>query len=35
MMDGSLVREDKYENYLLVEGNDDKNVFYHLPGAQG
>lgn len=31
-MNGNLVREDKYENYLLVEGSDDKHVFYHLLG---
>ena len=29
-MNDNLVREDKYENYLLVEGSDDKHVFRHL-----
>ncbi len=29
-MNDNLVRGDKYENYLLVEGSDDKHVFRHL-----
>ena len=28
-MNDSVVKEDKYENYLLVEGNDDKHVLSH------
>jgi len=31
-MNDSVVKEDKYENYLLVEGNDDKHVLSHLLG---
>lgn len=29
-MNSKLLEEDKYENYLLVEGSDDKHVFRHL-----
>jgi len=31
-MNDSVLKEDKYENYLLVDGNDDKHVLSHLLG---
>jgi len=31
-MNDSVVKEDKYENYLLVEGSEDKHVLRHLLG---
>ncbi len=31
MSETLLVREEATQNYLLVEGNDDVNILYHLP----